>query len=185
VREAVLSRHRRSGLDVHYTESVTTGARLRRRLRRIRDGKGFKKLLEDEFFEQLHRTSGGYLGLALFQWLQAATFDPDEGVIMQLPRRPDFSVLDQLSLTQNFTLKAFLEHRTLTLGQHDRIFRLRRQESYQILESLRNRQLIERVVHEREPDAEKSDIQVDLRYRVRPLLTGAIIAHLQARNIVH
>jgi len=185
VREAVLARHRRSGLDVHYTESVTTGARLRRRLRRIRDGKGFKKLLEDEFFEQLHRTSGGYLGLALFQWLQAATFDPDEGVIMQLPRRPDFSVLDQLSLTQNFTLKAFLEHRTLTLGQHDRIFRLRRQESYQILESLRNRQLIERVVHEREPDAEKSDIQVDLRYRVRPLLTGAIIAHLQARNIVH
>jgi hypothetical protein len=185
VREAVLARHRRSGLDVHYEESVTTGARLRRRLRRMRSGKGFKRLLEDEFFELLHRASGGYLGLALFQWLQAATFDPDEGVVMRLPTRPDFSVLEQLSLTQNFTLKAFLEHRTLTLEEHDRIFRIPRQESYQVLESLRNRQLIEKVARGVEPGADESDIQIDLRYRVRPLLTGAVIAHLQGRNIVH
>jgi hypothetical protein len=185
VREAVLARHRRSGLDIHYEESVTRTARLRRRLRRMRDGKGLRQLLEDEFFEQLHRASGGYLGLALFLWLQSARFDEDEGVVMGLPSRPDFSVLDQLSLTQNFTLKAFLEHRTLTLAEHDRIFRLPRHESYQIFESLRNRQLIEEVARDRDADAEQSDIEVDLRYRVRPLFTGAVITHLQGRNIVH
>jgi hypothetical protein len=31
----------------------------------------------------------------------------------------------------------------------------------------------------------RSEIEEQLRYRVRPLLTGAIISHLQARNIVH
>jgi len=185
VRAAILARHRRSGLDVHYEESITAAARLRRRLRRMRDGKGMKKLLEDEYFEQLRRASGGYLGLALFLWLQSARFDSDEGVVMSLPTRPDFSVLDQLSLTQNFTLKAFLEHRTLSLAEHDAVFRLPRHESYQILESLRNRQLIEQVVLERDPGTEQSDIDLDRRYRVRPLLTGAVIAHLQGRNIVH
>jgi len=185
VHSAILARHRRSGLDVHYEESITTSARIRRRLRAMRDGKGFRQLLEDEFFEQLHRASGGYLGLSLYLWLQSASFDPDEGVVMSLPKRPDFSILEQLSLTQNFTLKAFLEHRTLTLAEHDRIFRLPRHESYQILESLRNRQLIVAAGQDVEDVSERSEIEVDLRYRVRPLLTGAVIGHLQARNIVH
>ncbi|HSH75346.1 MAG TPA: hypothetical protein VLA09_06670, partial [Longimicrobiales bacterium] len=70
--------------------------------------------------------------------------------------------------------------------EHDRIFRLPRHESYQIFESLRNRQLIESVVAGRgQGRAERSEIEVDLRYRVRPLLTGPIITHLQGRNIVH
>lgn len=185
VREAILARHRRSGLDVHYEESITAGARMRRRMRAVRSGKGLRKLLQDEFFEQLQRASGGYLGLALFLWLQSARFDPDEGVVMTLPSRPSFTALEQLSLTQNFTLKAFLEHRTLTLEEHDRIFRLPRHESYQIIESLRNRGLIEGIARERGRDDEQSEIEGDLRYRIRPLLTGAVIGHLLARNIVH
>jgi hypothetical protein len=185
MRSAILARHRRSGLDVRYEEAVTKGARIRRRLRGMRDGKGFRQLLEDEFFEQLYRASGGHLGLAFYLWVQSASFDPEEGVIMSLPRRPDFSVLEQLSLTQNFTLKAFLEHRTLTLEEHDRIFRLPRHESYQIFESLRNRQLILAAGREGDEAPERSDIEVDLRYRVRHLLSGTVIAHLYTRNIVH
>jgi hypothetical protein len=185
IREAILARHRRSGLDVHYEESVTTGARLRRRMRAMRSGKGFRTLLEDEFFEQLHRASGGYLTLALFLWLQSARFDPDEGVVMSLPSRPSFTGIEQLSLTQHFTLKAFLEHRTLTLEEHERVFRLPRHESYQVIESLRNRGLIEQIAHERPRNGERSAIDVDLRYRIRPLLTGGVMAHLVARNIVH
>jgi hypothetical protein len=104
---------------------------------------------------------------------------------MELPQRPDFSLLDQLSLTQNFTLKAFLEHRTLTIEEHDRIFRLPHHESYQVFESLRNRQLIEEVAASRDSQDDQSDIEVDIRYRVRPLLTGAVLSHLQGRNIVH
>lgn len=142
-------------------------------------------LLEDDFFDQLQRASAGHVRLALFQWLEGVQFDPGEGLVMQPPKRPDFSVLDSLNLTQNFTLKAFLEHRTLTLDEHDRIFRMPRHESYQIFESLRNRHLIAAVLPADWKPLEGSEVTVDLRYGVRPLLIGAVITHLQARNIVH
>jgi hypothetical protein len=101
--------------------------------------------MPDGKFLRLHRSSSGHLPLALFEWLEIADFESGEGVIMKAPDRPDFSVLESLDLTQNFTLKGFVEHRTLTLDEHDRIFRLPRHESYQVFESLGNRGLIEAV----------------------------------------
>jgi hypothetical protein len=185
MRAAIMVRHRRSGLAIRYEEPTGGMHRLRQRLRRTRDAEAYQANLEEEFFERLYRTSGGYLGLALYQWLKAADFTSGDGVLMRQPERPDFSVLDALDLTQNFTLKAFLEHRSLTLEEHDRIFRTTRQESYQIFESLRNRHLLEPLTSEPAVLEERSEIEVELRYRVRPLLTGAVIAHLQGRNIVH
>jgi hypothetical protein len=185
MRAALIVRHRRSGLAIRYEEPTGGVHRMRRRFQRTRDAEAFQRHLEVEFFERLHRTSGGYLGLALYQWLKAADFGSGEGVLMRQPERPDFSVLDSLDLTQNFTLKAFLEHRSLTLEEHDRIFRVPRQESYQIFESLRNRHLLEPVTGESSMLEEHSEIEVELRYRLRPLLTGAVISHLAGRNIVH
>lgn len=185
IRDAVILRHRRSGLPLHYEEPESGRRMLRRRLRRLRDREGYDDLLADDFFSQLEKTSSRHLRLAIFQWLVAADFERSEGVVIRQPERPDFSVLDSLGLTQNFTLKAFLEHRTLTLDEHDRIFRLPRQESYQIFESLQNRHLIESVVTDDGPRPARSEIQEDLRYRVTPLLVGAVIAHLRGRNIFH
>ena len=158
---------------------------MRRRWRQIRHKEVVESQLEADFFERLQRTSGGYLPLALVQWLECADFSSGDGVVMRQPERPDFSVLDALTLAQNFTLKAFLEHRSLTLEEHDRIFRVPRQESYQVIESLRNRHLIEPVVVAGEEPGTRSEIEEQLRYRVRPLLVGAVVSHLQARNIVY
>lgn len=185
IREAVMLRHRRSGLSLRYEEPAAGRRMLRRRLRRLRDREGYDELLADDFFSRLEKTSSGNLRLALFQWVVAADFGQAEGVVVRPPERPDFSVLDSLGLTQNFTLKAFVEHRTLTLDEHDRIFRLSRQESYQIFESLQNRHLIESVAFDGDRRRVRSEIQEDLRYRVTPLLVGAVISHLRGRNIFH
>lgn len=185
VQAAISVRHRRSGLAIRYEEPSSGRHLLRHRLRRRADPDAYRRLLEEDYFEQLHRVTGGHLGLALYHWMMAADFGTQNGVYMHQPERPDFSVLEALGLTQNFTLKAFLEHRTLTLEEHDRIFRLPRQESYQIFESLRNRHLLEPVTAEDEDIEAESEIEEDLRYRLRPLLTGAVVSHLQARNIVH
>lgn len=185
IREAITLRHRRSGLPLRYEEPDAKRRMLRQRLKRLRDREGYDDLLADDFFDRLERTSSGNLRLALFQWLLAADFDQGEGVVMRAPDRPDFSILDSLALTQNFTLKAFLEHRSLTLDEHDRIFRLPRHESYQIFESLQNRQLIESVTSDDDQTPARSEIEEDLRYRVRPLLVGAVISHLRGRNIFH
>ena len=159
---------------------------LRRRWRQLRHSEVITSQAESDFFDRLHRTSGGYLSLALFQWLEAADFSSGDGVLMRHPERPDFSVLDTLDLGQNFTLKAFLEHRSLTLEEHDLVFRLPRQESYQVIESLRNRRILRplRLPGQEDPES-RSQIEEDLRYEIHPLLMGAVITHLQARNIVH
>jgi len=185
MRSAMTMRHRRSGLAIRYEEPTSGRIVLRRRLRRMRDAEGYQQLLEEDFFDRLYKASGGHLSLALYQWLLSADFTSGDGVLMKQPERPDFSVLEALDLTQNFTLKAFLEHRSLSLAEHDAVFRLPRHESYQIFESLRNRHLIEPLPKGDESIEARSEIEEELRYRVRPLLLGTVIAHLQGRNIVH
>lgn len=185
IREAVTLRHRRSGLSLRFEEPDARRRMLRHRLRRLHDRDAYDDLLADDFFDRLEKASARHLRLALFQWLTAADFGQSEGVVMGVPERPDFSVLDSLALTQNFTLKAFLEHRTLTLEEHDRIFRLPRQESYQIFESLQNRRLIDSVTADGDQKPARSEIEEDRRYRVRPLVVGAVISHLRGRNILH
>jgi hypothetical protein len=184
-RAALTVRHRRSGLPVRFEEPASGRRVLRTRLRRIRDPQAYTKLLEADFFDRLNRSSSGHLPLALFKWLEAADLGSGEGVSMRSPERPDFSLFESLVLTQNFTLKALLEHRTLSLDEHDRVFRLPHHESYQIFESLQNRNLIVAEGSAKRGDPDRSEIAEGLRYRVRKLLTGALTAHLQARNIVH
>ncbi|HSM60549.1 MAG TPA: hypothetical protein VK849_07105, partial [Longimicrobiales bacterium] len=186
IRTAVLARHRRSGVPLSYVEPTEGRRLLRRRLRRLRGTTGHQKILEDDFFERLHRSSGGNIRFALFQWLRACDFTAEEGKLRVHPLESiDFSFLDGLDLTQNFTLKALLEHRTLTLEEHDRIFRIPRQESYQIVESLRHRSLIEAIDHDGDEGNDLSEVRSDRRYALVPLLTGAVAAHLARRNILH
>lgn len=185
IREALMVRHRRSGLRIRFEEPGASPDRLRHRWRKFRDPDGYEDMVADDFFERLARSSGRHLRLALYQWLATADFGGDEGVVMSPPRRLDFSMLDGLGLTQSFTLKSFLEHRTLTLEEHDRIFRLPRHESYQIFEALGNRHLIEAILPEGEGDPARSEIEENLRYRVRPLIVGAVISHLRSNNVFH
>ena len=185
VRDAITVRYRRSGLPVRFEEPKGGRSLLRRKLRRARTAEAKRKLLQEDFFEQLQRASGSNLRLAYFQCLRSSEFGAGEGVLMKPPVRPDFSVLDTLTLTQNFTLKAFLEHRTMTLEEHDRIFRVERYESYQIFESLANRHLITPVWRPTGPGTDRSRVVEGVRYQVQPLLTGAVFSHLAGRNIVH
>ena len=186
LKETILQRHRRSGLQLSFAEPREGRALLKRRLRRLRGTEAHQQVLAEDFFEQLHRISMGNLKLALFHWLLAADFERAEGeVLMQPLRRPDFGVLEALDATHNFTLKALLEHRTLTLDEHLAVFRVTRQESYQTFESLQNRRLIERVDDPVASEAGASEIGRTSRYRIRPLLVGAVTAHLRTLNIVH
>lgn len=185
IREAIQRRHKRSGLAIRYQEPGQSRRLLRRRLRRVRDPEAYDDLVEADYFDQLYRAAAGDVRLALYKWMESADFSSGDGVVMNHPEKPSFSLLDALDLTQNFTLKAFLEHRSLTLGEHDTVFRLSTQESYQIFESLGNRHLIAVVDRAELSGLERSEVQANLRYRIQPLLMGAVISHLESRNIVH
>ncbi len=184
LRSLIMTRHRRSGLVLTFQEPQEGRHLLRRRLDRARSVSARAEIVEADFFDRLHRSSHGNLRLALYQWLRSADFTASEGeVTMRPPNSLDFSFLYGLDLNQNFTLKAFLEHRTLTLGEHDAVFRLPRHESFQILESLSNRHIIRAVPGKN--DRGVSEIEDTIRYEILPLLVGAVSAHLATQNIVH
>jgi len=183
---AIMLRHRRSGLRLRFEEPAEGRRLLRRRLRGARGTGAQQELLAADFFDRLHKASLGTLRLALFQWLSSADFESGDGEVRMNPvERPDFSMLDLLDLTQNFTLKAIMEHETLSMTEHDVVFRVPHQESYQVFESLTNRRLIESVTTKGGEEVTQSEVVEGLRYQVRPLLTGAVIAHLERRNIIH
>ncbi|MEQ9400542.1 MAG: ATP-binding protein [Longimicrobiales bacterium] len=185
LRDTILSRHRRSGLLLHFEEPTEGRRMLRRRLARARGQESRSRLLAGDYFERLERSSQGNLRLAMFQWLRSADFTSREGETVVRPPPPlDFSFLAALDLIQNFTLKAFLEHRTLTLAEHDHVFRLPRQESYQIFEGLGHRHII-RPVPGRDETRGLSEVEDEIRYEIRPLLVRAVHTHLAGQNIVH
>jgi hypothetical protein len=182
MRSAIVLRHRRSGLTLQYSEPKDSRRLLKRKLRRATTPEAVRSVLADDFFDQLSKTSSGHLRLALFQWLQSCDFSQDS-LVIRPPVRPDFSSLDSLTLTQAFTLKAFLEHRTLTLAEHDEIFRISRSQSTQIMESLMNRRLLTAVGEDFPEETLERD--AERRYRIHHLLVGAVVSHLRGRNIVH
>ena len=189
LRQAVLARHRLSGLPLRFAEPHDRGAALRRRARRLRGSGKQEGLIESDYFQRLHRVSRGSPRLALFYWLRSADFASTAGSLLVQPLSTLESGIENLDREQSFALKAILEHGTLTSDEYCEISRTSGPESLHILRSLEECRVIETVpaaVGEK-PSVEKGagDNAARPRYRIRPLMVGAVTAHLRSSNILH
>lgn len=196
LKQAVLARHRLSGLPLRFAEPHDGRAALRRRTRRLRGAEKQERLVEADYFQRLHRASRGSVRLALFHWLRTADFTSTPGSLLVQPLSMLDSGIENLDRTQSFALKAILDHGTLTVDDYCKVARTAGPESLHILRSLEECRVIERVgdVIERvaeavpeKPAAEKAagDGAARSRYRIRPLMIGPVTAHLRSRNILH
>ncbi len=199
IETALTKRHARSGLPFEFAVPVQPPALLARRLSKAETPEARQAVLRGEFFDALYRTGGSGFRLALLYWLRAADFqqDADEAVAGALTLRPirplDFAFVGTFDLSRSFALKALLQHGTLTLGEHDRVFRTPREESFLIFESLHNLRLIQRTDG---PEASLSirrngtaphaprPVEEDARYRLHPLVVAPVTAALRAKNML-
>ena len=189
LRQAVLARHRLSGLPLRFAEPHDGRALLRRRARRLRGSGKQEGLIESDYFQRLHRVSRGSPRLALFYWLRSADFASTAGSLLVQPLSTLESGIENLDRAQSFALKAILDHGTLTSDEYCDVARNSSAESLHILRSLEECRVIEKVpaaAREKLP-AEKAtgDNAARSRYRIRPLMIGAVAAHLRSRNILH
>jgi hypothetical protein len=185
--EAVISnRHARSGLNLDFQVPASTSPMLRRRLAKAPDNQERQRILRTEYFDQLARFAGQNLLLAIFYWLRSIEPDAESSSMRVRPVQPlSFGYMADLSLSQSFTLKAFLEHATLTLDEHDRIFETSREESRYLFESLGNLLLLESAdVRERISEFTFTTVDADRRYRLRPLVVHPVLTHLLSKNLV-
>ena len=189
LKQAVLARHRLSGLPLRFAEPLDGRAALRRRTRRLRGAEKQERLVEADYFQRLHRASQGSVRLALFYWLRTADFASTPGSLLVQPLSTLDSGIENLDRTQSFALKAILDHGTLTVDEYCDVARTAGPESLHILRSLEEFRVIERVgdAAGEEPAAERGagDSAAGTRYRIRPLMIGPVTAHLRSSNILH
>ena len=185
LRQAIAARHLRSGLPLQYVEPRAGTDALRTRARRIHKSDRQQELIEKDYFERLYRASLGSIRLALFHWMRSADFTTVDGSLLVRPLEPLSPPTDLLDLTQSFALKAILDHGTLTSGEYCEVLRTPAAECAHTLRSLdENHFIVAASSGEGEPEPPGNSTP-GVRYRLRPLMTGAVIAHLRSRNILH
>lgn len=186
LKQAVLARHRLSGLPLRYAEP-RTGRNLL--LGRARGSKGLQKhqqQIEADYFQRLHRASLGSIRLALFHWLRSADFRTVEGSLLVQPLEPLQPFAGTLDIDQSFALKALFDHGTLTVREYCEIVRVPLPQGRHLFHALCDLRVVEAAEGAENP-AEAlpdSDAQETL-YRLRPLVAGAVVTHLKSLNILH
>ncbi len=183
LRQAVIARHLRSGLPLQYEQPRAGRDALRNRARRMHRTDKQQQLIEKDYFERLHRASLGSIRLALFHWLRSADFKTVEGSLMVHPLEALSPPMEMLDLTQSFALKAMLDHGTLSADEYRLITRASAAESLHTFGSLQDQQVI--VLACDESGSAGRAPGPGVRFRIRPLMLGAVVAHLRSRNILH
>ncbi len=186
LKQAILARHRLSGLPLRYVEG-RTGLELLRRRPGLRGSARHQRLLESDYFERLHRASLGSVRTALFLWLRSADFRGEAGGVVVRPLGAAASFMHVLGLEQSFALKALLEHGTLTVPEYSEVARMSVAEARHLFRAVRELHVVEAVSEGGRGAGGGAEglVGADARYRVRPLLAGAVAAHLRSLNILH
>lgn len=186
LKQAVLARHRLSGLPLQYAEPRTGRHLLVGRARGTGGSRKQQQQIEADYFQKLHRTSLGSIRLALFHWLRSADFRTVEGSLLVQPLEPLRPFAGALDIDQSFALKALLDHGTLTVREYCGIVRDLLPQGRHLFHALCDLRVVEAVpgaadAAEASPDSDAPETL----YRVRPLVAGAVVAHLKSLNILH
>lgn len=183
LRHAILARHRLSGLPLRYKEPRTGRELLRRGAPGLRGSQRHQQLLESDYFQRLHRAALGSIRAALFYWLRSVDFRSIEGSLLVRPLETLPSLMGVLDSEQGFALKALLDHGTLTVSEYCEVARSSPRESLHLFRALQALHVIKPVSQQPSDAAGSPDPGV--RYRIRPLMTGVVTAHLRSLNILH
>jgi len=184
----IMNRHRRSGMPLRFDPPGTPVALKRHLFRRTRTEEDRQRTHRQVFFDQLFKISGQNIMLALFYWLRSSDFEAADDALTLHPAHPlSFNFFASFDLDRAFTLKAFLIHGSLTLVEHNKIFRMSEAEGTFILESLLNQRIIGPSSNIGEGDAPLilGRIVPGARYRIHPLLLHPLIVFLRGKHIIY
>ena len=174
LRQVIRLRHALSGFPLVFAESGTRRGRVAQRARSVAPGGGqLGEPAEAEYFRELHSASLGSVRLAIFHWLRCADFRSVEGSLVVRPMDAPPSLNGLLDVEESFAVKALLDHGALSPEEYGSIGRIPVEAVRHLFHSLLDLELIEAAGAGTE------------RFRVRPIMTGALAEHLRSLNILH
>ncbi len=181
----VMTRHKRSGLQLTFAKPDSTPALLSRKLRRAANEEDRQALLRHHFFERLFLQCGSNVMLALASWLQSVTFKGNSAFVTD-PAAYHFRFLKSFGLEHRFAMKAFLMHHSLSPDEHTAVLRTTPEQSATVLQALLNFDIIVPYgLALTRLDSVANRVACKFRYRLHPLLVHPIRQLLRQENIVH
>lgn len=186
IEASILLRHRRSGLPLVFLPPQDLSPLKARKLRRTRDPEEKQALLQEDFFDRVHRLSMASPAMADVIWLRSLDLASQEGQArVRAPRPIRFAFLEALTPAIDFALMAFMEHGSLTLGEYRRILHAEDEEVLRIFEALRTRMLLQSVSDADMIPRPVDFLEVETSYRIPQILGMAVSERLRSLNILH
>ena len=202
--DVVMARHVKSGLALHFEPIADKTSKAQQLLLKATKGEiDTQPALRRLYFDELARVSGQNLTLALVYWLRSVRIDADGEVVrVHQPDRLSFAFLDSFDRAGAFTLKAFLDHRSLTIRELAQVMGgVAIRSAVEQFERVGNVLLIEPMPTGKRsvPDSSTSEVasafgertpvffasdDADVRYRLRPVVIQPIVDYLRRQNVL-
>lgn len=168
IREAILLRHRTSGLPL-VVEADAEDAK---------QGEEAQAAGENRFFRELFDASSGNIEAAIYFWLLSVTYDEQARAVRAAPLGvPEYGFIRALGRDYLFALAEVLSHGGLTAAEYCDIFRQ---------EPLEGRMVLDYLVQLNILQAEGGETaETPLRYSLNPIFFGPTAQVLEAMNILY
>ncbi len=168
LRNAIMLRHNLSGLRLQFPPVPVNGRKSRKPSQHALE----KSSPAEYFFARLAKESGGAFRAAFELWLGHIDCAHAGTMYMKSMDEADLShVIEGLSQDEIFTLAAGLQHGSLTVDEHSRIFQKRPCDSRTIVDSLHSREILEL-----DPGRDG--------FRIRPEASRVVRETLYKRNLI-
>ncbi len=200
--DVIMARHDKSGLALHFEPIDAKTSKAERMLLKATKGEiDTQPALRRLYFDELARVSGQNLTLALVYWLRSVQIDADGEIVrIHQPAKLSFAFLDAFDRASAFTLKAFLDHRSLTIRELSQVMGgVPIRSAIEQFERVGNVLLIEPMPTAKkttpDPDAPRSafgertpvffaSADADVRYRLRPVVIHPVADYLRRQNVL-
>ncbi len=200
--DMIMARHDKSGLALHFEPIGEKTSKAERMLLKATKGEiDTQTALRRLYFDELARVSGQNLTLALVYWLRSVRIDSDGEVVrVHQPAKLSFVFLDAFDRAGAFTLKAFLDHRSLTIRELSQVMGgVPIRSAIEQFERVGNVLLIEPMPTTKRaaPDATRpasafgerppvffASADADVRYRLRPVVIQPVADYLRRQNVL-
>lgn len=134
IKEALLIRHNTSGFNLQFLPAENL--RIYNQLKYSILPKERKSNLEDLFFDNLFEACGGNITAALFYWIKSIKEFKNETVYLSPIKKLDFRFLHKLDVKTLLTISNLIKHGSLTIHEHQKIFKISEEDSRTIINFL-------------------------------------------------
>ena len=185
IRDMILSRHRLSGIPLYFEGSQRSSSWYK--FWGNKNDEQLQETYQKQFFDRLHELSGQNILLAFYYWLTSSSFnDKEDTIIVKNIKAIDFGFLDTLDLPKVFALGGFMQHGSMTLKEHNQVFRLNQTEGTFILEALLKLRIIKPVgAIDSPPSATLHNLLPDVPYRIHPHILHPVVKVLTDQNMIY